>query len=277
MRLDRVAEDIFILISEQYAQVTCTVLLTDAGAIVVDAMPFPREAEQVRSFVETRLGTDSVRYLIHTHFHTDHTVGTYLFSKAEVVAQEKCRVALQRVGTVSLQRAKRDTPSLAAARVRLPDITFRDAMHLHLGHRSLHLFATPGHTPDGASLYVAGDKVLIAGDAIMPVPHIVGGNWQILIESLERIRSFKPSFVVQGHGDVLLRGEVETTIDANIAYLHAIVAKVEEIVRAGGRPSALREIDIESCGISRIPLDGLVSKLHLENLVSLYRKSVARQ
>jgi len=274
MRLDRVAEDIFILISEQYAQATCTVLLTDDGAVVVDTLPFPAESEQVRAFVAERLGPNSVRYLINTHYHTDHTVGNYLFPEAEVVAHDLCHTALAQAGAASLNRAKRETSSLASAQVRLPDITFDDAMHLHVGHRSLHMFHTPGHTPDGISLYVAGEKVLIAGDAIMPVPHIVGGDWRTLIQSLERIREFMPSFVVQGHGDVLLRGEVETTIDTSIAYLNAIVERVNEVVRSGARPSALREVDIESCGISRIPLDGLVSKLHLDNLVALYRRTI---
>lgn len=274
MRLDRVAEDIFILISEQYAQATSTILLTNEGAIVVDSLPFPSEAEQVRAFVTDRLGPNSVRYLVNTHYHTDHTIGNYLFPEAEVIAQDLCRAALARAGATSLNRAKRDTPSLSAAQMRLPDITFDNAMHLHVGHRDLHLFHTPGHTPDGISLFVAGEKVLIAGDAIMPVPHIVGGDWQTLVRSLERIREFKPSFVVQGHGDVLLRGEVETTIETSIAYLKAIAEKVGEVVRSGVRPSALREIDIESCGVSRIPLDGLVSKLHLDNLVALYQQTI---
>ena len=48
-----------------------------------------------------------------------------------------------------------------------------------------------------------------------------------------------------------------------------------EVIRRGDPPSALRDIDIESCGKSRIPLDGLVSKLHLDNLVTLYKQLAA--
>ncbi|NLG28244.1 MAG: hypothetical protein GX557_10050, partial [Chloroflexi bacterium] len=45
-----------------------------------------------------------------------------------------------------------------------------------------------------------------------------------------------------------------------------------------GLPAAkLKAIDIESCGKSRIPLDGLVSKLHLDNMLALYREAARAQ
>jgi len=71
---------------------------------------------------------------------------------------------------------------------------------------------------------------------------------------------------------VLLRGEAPETIDSSIAYLSTIVDKVRDIVERGLAPSKLREIDIESCGKSRVPLNGLVSNLHLANLIALYKQ-----
>ena len=272
MRLDRVAEDIYILISDMYLQVTSTVLLTQEGAIVIDAMPFPSEAREILAFVESNLGRGSVRYVINTHHHPDHVYGTYLFQGAEVIAHDKCRELLERLGQLNLDQAKRDTPALAEVELRLPDITFHKEMDIHLGHRHLHLFHTPGHTPDGISAYVFGTKALIAGDAVMPVPHIVTGDIDELKATLLSIKAIKPSFIVQGHGDVLLRGEVAETIDSSVSYLSTIVAEVSNLVQAGGPRQKLQQIDIESCGKSRIHLDGLVSDLHLANLEALYEQ-----
>ena len=272
MRLDRIADDIHILISGRYAQVTSTVFITAEGAIVVDTMPFPEETRRIIAFVEERLGPNSVRYVILSHYHADHVYGACLFEEAETISHDYCRYLLERYGQARLEQAKKETPALAAVELRLPDITFQREMRLHLGHRDLRLWHTPGHTPDGISVYVPDEKAIIASDSIMPVPHIVGGNYRRLRETLVAMRKLNPGFVVQGHGDVLLRGEINDVIDSSLKYLAEIVKRVRQLVNRGGSPQELKGIDIEACGISRIPLDGLVMKLHLENLVALYKQ-----
>lgn len=272
MRLDRVAEDVYTFVSGQYAYVTCTVLLTAQGAIVVDTLPFPTETQQVLGFVEGKLGAGRVRYVILTHHHADHIYGAYLYRGAEVIAHDRCYDYISRYGEAALQRARADTRELAAVQLRRPDITFGEQMHLHFGHKHLLLIHTPGHTADGISVYVTDDKVLIAGDAVMPVPHIVAGDGEQLAASLEAIKELRPSFVVQGHGDVLLRGEMDEALDSSIGYLSTISQRVHALVERDEPQAKLREIDIESCGKSRIPLDGLVTRLHADNLRTLYRQ-----
>jgi len=272
VRRDRVAEDIYVFVSGLYAQVTATVLLTPGGAIVIDTMPFPVETRQMATFIEGRLGPGSVRYVIYTHHHGDHVYGACLFDQAEIIAHDLCREALDRVGRAALERAKMAAPDLADVRLRVPDITFQREMHVHLGHTHLRLFHTPGHSPDGISAFVAGEKALIAGDAMMPVPHIVRGDRRQLAQTLASLQALRPSFVVQGHGSVLLRGEVKENVQSHLDYLETIASRVEEVVERGDPPTALDEIDIESCGKSRIPLDGLVSRLHRDNLRALYEE-----
>lgn len=275
MRVDRVAENVYTFVSDLYVQVVSTVIFGDQGAVVVDTMPFPSEAREIAAFVEGKLGPAGVRYVVNTHHHADHVYGTFLFEGAEVVAHDRCREFLQQQGLARLNRAKRETPALSGVELRLPDITFESEMHLHLGETHLRFLHTPGHTDDGISVFVVGEKALIAGDVMLPVPHVVGGNIDQLRASLRTIKALKPNFVVQGHGEVLLRGEVDETIDSSIAYLGCIEEKVSALVERGDAPGKLREIDIESCGKSRIPLDGMVNNLHLDNLVSLYKTMTA--
>jgi hypothetical protein len=60
-------------------------------------------------------------------------------------------------------------------------------------------------------------------------------------------------------------------------YLQNITEKVQELVNKGAPESALRDLDIESCGKSRVPLDGLVQHLHRENLAALYEQFKAAE
>ncbi|MBN1399344.1 MAG: MBL fold metallo-hydrolase [Anaerolineae bacterium] len=272
VRIDRVAEDIYAFMSEMYLQVVCTALLTEAGAILIDALPFASEAEQVRRFVERKLGPDSVRYVINTHYHPDHVYGTYVFEGAEVIAHERTRELLERIGKPRLERARRETPALAGLELKLPAIVFHQEMDLLLGGRDVHLFHSPGHTPDSSSAFIGGDKVLVAGDLVMPVPYLVEGNIEEFRASLQTVRELRPNFVVQGHGQVLLRGEVGEMVKSSLAYVDQVIKRVDAVIAAGDPPSALREIGIEECGKSRIPLDGMVSKLHLDNLIALYKR-----
>ena len=57
---------------------------------------------------------------------------------------------------------------------------------------------------------------------------------------------------------------------SNLKYLDCIRRKVEQAVKRGRPRDTVREIDIESCGKSRIPLNGLVTQLHTANLLALY-------
>ncbi len=276
MRRERVADDIYVFISERYAQVTMGVILTEEGAIVIDSFPFPAETAEVVDFIQ-HFARQGVRYVINTHYHADHTYGNYLLSEAEVIAHRRCREILAKLGPEGLAKAREENPELAEVELHLPDITFETELYVHLGPRTLHLMHAPGHTDDSIVVMVEGDKILFAGDVVMPVPYIVWGDREQFIQSLKFIQELKPENIIQGHGDILLRGELRQDIEDSISYLNAIYERVRKLVDSNAPESRLAHIDIESCGKSRIPLDGLVRQLHQANLVYLYRKLKAEK
>ena len=271
MRRDRIAEDIYTFSSDVYAQVTAGVILTSEGTIVIDTLPFPRETRQVLAFARER-GKGPVRYVVNTHYHSDHTNGNFLFPEAEVVGHRLCRKSMLTQGARNLAEAKRDTPELNEVELRAPNIVFEHDMFIHLGERSLFLTPLPGHTQDGIGVMIEGDKILFAGDAVLPVPHIVWGDAEDTVRSLRAVRTLKPESVIQGHGDLLLKGELAEEIESSIHYLDCITERVRELVSMGAPQSALQDVDIESCGKSRVPLDGLVQFLHRDNLIALYSR-----
>jgi glyoxylase-like metal-dependent hydrolase (beta-lactamase superfamily II) len=269
MLRERVTEDIYVFISSLYVEATATVVITPEGAVVIDTLPFPQETSQVREFALRRC-PQGVRYVVNTHHHADHVYGSYLFPEAELIAHRRCRQILLKVGQESLERAQAQTPALASVKLRIPQLVFETEMLLRLGEKTLHFMHAPGHVPDGLMVHIREDKVLVASDVLTPVPLLVRGDSKELIRSLRRIKTLNLENAIQGHGGVLLRGEIDETVDENIAYLRCIEKQVRAVVEKGLPRSELDKIDIEVCGKSRIPLGGLVQRLHKANLDYVY-------
>lgn len=268
LKRDRISEGIYVFTSGLYAEVTATVIFTDEGAILVDTLPFPQETRQIREFVSQRRA--KVGYVVNTHSHADHIYGTYLFPDAVVIAHYQCRRLMERHAEAALQQAKEQTPALSDVQIRYPELLFNTGMTLRFGGKTIELRHAPGHSKDVITVHVVEDRLLVASDAVMPVPYVVGGDLDDMIHSLERIKSLSLENLVQGHGEVLLRGEIEETLDAGIHYLRTVDRLVRERIARGVPRSSIMEITIEECGLSRIPLGGLVQKLHQANLFTLY-------
>jgi glyoxylase-like metal-dependent hydrolase (beta-lactamase superfamily II) len=120
--------------------------------------------------------------------------------------------------------------------------------------------------------YLEDEKVLFASDGIMPVPSIAAGDMEVFRASLQRLADLDIESIVQGHGEVILRGEVRRVIDAELSYLDEIEAQVARVIAEGEEKDTLRQITLESIGRSRIPLNGLVQQIHLANLNALYNQ-----
>jgi glyoxylase-like metal-dependent hydrolase (beta-lactamase superfamily II) len=155
----------------------------------------------------------------------------------------------------------------------LPHMVFETgSLSVHLGNKTVELWQSPGHSPDAVVCLVKEDRVLFAGDTLMPVPYFVDGGYTDLVNSLNALKNGGFENVIQGHGEVVLRGEVEDKIDSDLRYLETIRAQVEKAIQRGKSISDLGHIGIESCGKSRIPLNGLVQELHRSNLMMLYQE-----
>lgn len=276
MRKERVTDNVYVFTSEAYAQVTAGAIVTTEGTVVIDTLPFPRETREMIDFLCTE-SPRGIRYVINTHHHADHVYGNFLFNNADIISGDRCREVMRKSGEKNLAEAKAQTPELAEVSLRLPTITFPERMSLFLGDRIMRLVALPGHTADGIGVYVEGDKILFAGDAVMPLPYIFWGDRTVMQETLNLVKTMNIESIVQGHGDVLLKGEIEESLDAAIAYLECITEKVKsKLATRTSKERMVNEITLESCGFSPIALDGLVKQLHRSNLLRVYQSLTAR-
>lgn len=272
MHRERVSENVFWFQSEVYAQVTAGVIVGPQWAVVIDTLALPEETLGMREFIEHELGVQ-VRYVVNTHYHADHTWGNCFFPGATVVAHAKCREYLEEFGAPSLEAARRQNPSLKQVRIVLPHMTFESGeLTLRVGKKNLILSQSFGHSQDGISVLVEEDRVLFAGDAFMPLPYVVDGDIDDMLASVKKIGKLGLENIIQGHGDIILRGEIDAAVKENLNYLN----NIKKLVKAAGKrrnaEEYLEEITIESCGKSRVHLGGLAETLHRRNLRSLYQQ-----
>ncbi len=276
MRKERVTDNVYVFTSEAYAKVTAGAVVTSEGTVVIDTLPFPRETREMLDFLRSE-SKRGIRYVINTHHHADHVYGNYLFTEADIVSSDKCREVIRKTGEKNLAEAKAQTPELGEVSLRLPNIVFQDKLTLHLGDRVLRLIPLPGHSPDGIGVFIEGEKILFAGDAVMPLPYIFWGDRDILQATLRMIKEMNLENIVQGHGEVLLKGEIDETLDTGLAYLDCIYEKVKaKLATRTSKERLINEIPLEACGYSSIALDGLVKQLHRSNLQRVYQTLTAK-
>lgn len=277
MQRERISENVYWFQSEIYAQVTAGAITGPQWAVVIDTLALPEETLAMRSFIEEQLGVP-VRYVINTHYHADHCGGNCFFPGATIVGNELCRELMLTKGQAALEAARKLNPIFKQIKIIAPQITFNDGtLSLRVGKKNLVLMNTPGHSADGVSVLVEEDRVLFTGDAFMPLPYIVDGDFDIMNNTIRKIGKMGLENIIQGHGDIILRGEIDEAVKENLNYLSALRKSVRSAARRRNPQDALLAIDVESCGKSRVNLGGLAEDLHRRNIRWLYRQIQAEE
>ncbi|HWS23643.1 MAG TPA: MBL fold metallo-hydrolase [Anaerolineales bacterium] len=271
MHREKVSENVYWFQSEVYAQVTAGLVTGPQWAVLIDTLATTEETLQIRDFIEHELNL-RVRYIINTHYHADHAWGNCFFPDATVISHSLCRVLLEKKGIPSLEKAKIQNNSFNQVKIVLPHITFEnEELILRVGKKNLILFHSTGHSPDGISVLVEEDRILFAGDAFMPLPFVADGNIDELAASIKKIGKMGLENIIQGHGEIVLRGEIDGAVKENLAYLSALRKHVRAALKRKSPMEYLEEITIEDCGKSRVYLGGLAEQLHQVNLRALYK------
>jgi glyoxylase-like metal-dependent hydrolase (beta-lactamase superfamily II) len=267
---ERIADKVYTFQSDIYAQVNAGAVISQDWAVVIDTLALPEETLAIRDFIEQELSMP-IRYVINTHSHADHAWGNFFFPGATVIGHSLCREFLDTIGRKSLNEVRIDNPSFRNLKIVLPQVTFNEGeLNLRIGKKNLRMFSLPGHSTDNIAVLIEEDRILFAGDAIMTLPYIVDGDMEVLIESMKTVSKMGLENIVAGHGDIVLRGEVESFVKENLAYLSSIRKVVRKASRRKYPQEVLDEYSVEDCGKSRVLMGGLAAELHRRNMRALF-------
>lgn len=174
------------------------VLLSDTG--------FESTAVQLKSNLE-KLGGHHIRYIINTHWHSDHCNGNKVLGKeaAVIIAHENVLKTLSedQFLTVFWQEEHKAFPEYAR-----PNLTFSHRLTVYFNNEQIEIIHFPnGHTDGDAIVYFKKANVLHLGDLLFSIgfPAIDfehGGNVEQLAINLQKIIDMMPANVtfIAGHG-----------------------------------------------------------------------------
>ncbi len=202
MNLQKVAENLY-MVSDAVAG-NSAFLVTEDGVLCVDAKYFPYQGEQVVKTI--RRTTDKpIKYLVYTHWHSDHTRGAQSFpSSAVIIAHQNTLRLMEEEGPALVERDRTITfpgqlkaleekaarlkaeqsPKLEEAekelefkrfqvkdfqrlKLVLPEITFEEKAAIHMEGRGIELiYLGKGHTEGDIVVCFPDEKVVQFGDLL---------------------------------------------------------------------------------------------------------------
>ncbi|NNF16017.1 MAG: MBL fold metallo-hydrolase [Gammaproteobacteria bacterium] len=204
-------------------------VLTGAdGVILIDDQYAPMSA-RILDAVEA-ISKEPVRFVINTHWHSDHTGGNENFGGkgALIVAHDNVR---RRLSTDQVIKAL-GRPVPAAPEQAWPVITFSQNLTMHLNGEEIRILHQPrAHTDGDAILYFVNSNVIHAGDVFFNgmYPFIdtsTGGSLNGVIGAVERILALADdnTRIIPGHGPLADKSDL-------VAY-HAMLTTVRERIIA---------------------------------------------
>lgn len=193
--------------------------------------------------VETRneieaISNKKVDMVILTHFHSDHTRATPVFSDCTIVSST---LLLKR-----LKEAKRKPPE--GYELTFPNKTFDDQIEIQDGTIRLIVKQTGGHTDDSTYVYCPDYKVLAPGDNLIVNIYPFAGkgcNPDVWIQALKEYLSCDVDSFIPGHGPVAGKDEVKEFLNYMVevrTVMKGLIAEgepKEDVLKTAG--------DVEYC------------------------------
>jgi glyoxylase-like metal-dependent hydrolase (beta-lactamase superfamily II) len=218
-----------------------TVQIGDEGVLVVDTGS-AETAASVREEIRWLAGDKPIRYVIATHFHSDHTGGNVLLAAEPV--QRAAILAHENVG-LRLVEAQSEAGNLVM------DTFYGDSKAIYFNGEAIEIIHVPGAHTDGDSVvFFRGSDVVSAGGLISTAsfPRFDpddGGSIEGLIAGLNRIlditvaetRGQGGTIVVPGHGRLYDEADVAEYRD----MLTIIRDRIQSSIDRGDSLAAVRQ------------------------------------
>jgi cyclase len=227
----------------------CTIVIAAEGVLIVDA-PFARQVvEAVQAYVR-RLTPRPIRWVVSSHYHGDHILHLGAFAPpAQVLGHVRNRENIARYGESERAHFRARLPEQAAeysvVPIVLPDLTYTDALSLHLGAREVRLWHPgPAHTSGDTVVFLPGERLAVVADLLFSGSFPIARSADLAgwIAALDELQAMELDTIVPGHGPISTRRELGEMRD----YLVAVREAVRPYAEAGAPlQRALAEIRLD--------------------------------
>ena len=173
------------------------VIATSDGVIVLDALTSEAIAQREREAIASQI-KQPIRFLVSSTFHNNYTWGNVAYPDVIKIGHEDYRTDL-------LAQMKRDQASPDEQKARLPQITYRDRLTIHLAGKEIQiLYLGKGHTRSDSIIFVPQDRIayvseLYFSDQFLYINDGYGVSW---LKTLDAIEALPADIFVPGHGPI---------------------------------------------------------------------------
>lgn len=260
MRIQQLESDLYILTGEQFHS-NSTVIVNDDEVLLVDAMASVGDAEELRAFVTRELGK-RVRFIICTHYFSDHLAALRLFPESQIIAHQNYS------HTFDMERFRTEEEKTHFVE---PDITISDGMRLRWGTYMLDVFHNPGHTMSTINIDIASADLLLVGDNIVGnMIYLYYSTPHLAQTALERLHRRGRGRVIEGHNG-LMDG---STVANALHYLNRLEANVKGARRRSERDEAIQEISLDQCLPESVEGTDFERIYHQRNLQTIIERTL---
>lgn len=238
------------------------------GVILVDTQ-YAELSDKIKEALK-KISNGKVKYVLNTHWHTDHTNGNVNFgNEALIISHENVRKRLSREQRI-LGRVIKSLPSIG-----LPKITFYTSLTLYFDDEEIRMvhFAN-AHTDGDSVVFFTKSNVIHMGDLFFSgrFPFIdlnCGGDVENLTKIIESILQRLPSTtkIIPGHGPLSTREDLKT-------YHHMLIQTTELIREKIQKGKSLEEIKAE--GLPEVWSSWASSFITTERWIEIVYRSLTR-
>lgn len=204
-------------------------IVDGADALVYDTHVSVEYAAAIRRIL-TETGVRNFTVVL-SHWHLDHVAGTGAFADCKVISNKRTLDHLAQRKAAIESGTSSGPPAIKP--LILPTETFEGRMELQVGGLTIDLVEANIHSDDATVLWLASERILLAGDTLEDTVTYVGEpeNFDIHLADLDRLWALDPERILPNHGDpeiIALGGYKKTFIRANQQYIRMLKRCVAE-------------------------------------------------
>ena len=238
------------------------IVVGDRATLVIDTGIGERNGRIVLSEAR-KLSKNTEFYTAATHYHPEHDLGATAFpASTKMLRWRDQQKEADELGPDTNKRFASFSPALAEllkdAKFRPADIVFDDAIVIDLGGVHVRVWGVgPTHTRGDTVFFVEEDKVLLAGDVVMPVFVAASGQSSSIVKWLADLDEFdrlNPTKVIPAHGRMggieLIRRQREylAAVQSGVAAAKREGKSIEDTTKQLAEPIAAKFPDLAPTG-----------------------------